>query len=772
MNPRNPVILCVDDEAANLRLLEKLLVPRGYVVVSAASGKDALRKIKSQAIDLVLLDIIMPGMDGFEVCRQIKEDQKLRDIPIIMITVLTSKQDRIRGIEVGAEEFLSKPFDQGEVLARIKILLKVKELSDKRQYAEVALQKSHNELESKVQERTAELTQANAMLQADIIERMQIEETLQKSEENFRRSLEDSPLGERIATAKGETIYANKVILDIYGYANVEELNKIPLKERYTPQSYAEFHLRKKDRDRGDFGPSEYEINIVRKNGEIRHLLVLRKEVLWNGTRQFQVIYQDITERKWAEAALRESEERFRVLFESSRDAIMILEPPDWNFSTGNQTTVALFRAKNLQEFIYFGPGKLSPERQPDGRASIEKAREMIETAMREGSHFFEWTHIRTDGEEFSATVLLTRTEYAGKTILQATVRDITKQKKAQLMLRESEERYRAIIDTSRDCVFITSVAGRWLYMNDAAVELFDYSSREELSQVNISYLYVNPEERAKVISNITEHGYSKEFPVDLLRKDSSIINALITAVPRYGADGNVTGFQGTIRDITERKQVEEKIKNSLAEKELLLKEVHHRVKNNLLTIIGLIKMQETKADNERFNPLLQELEGRIRAMALVHESLYKSADLAHVDLQNYIETMSAQIRAQFSAERDIRFSVQGARVDVNLDIAVPCGLILNELITNAYKHAFPGNRPRSGKKKNEVTVTAKEKGGVCILTVADNGVGLPADLDWEKSNTLGLQLVRMLSHQINGSLEMERSSGTVFRLKFPVAVI
>jgi diguanylate cyclase (GGDEF)-like protein len=176
MNPRNPVILCVDDEEANLKLLENILVPRGYEVVSAASGKDALLKIKSQTIDLVLLDIMMPGIDGFEVCRQIKEDQKLRNIPVIMITALTDKQDRIRGIEAGAEEFLLKPFDQTEALARIKILLKVKELNDARARAEEALQKSHDELDCQVQERTAELAQANTILQAEITERKRREE--------------------------------------------------------------------------------------------------------------------------------------------------------------------------------------------------------------------------------------------------------------------------------------------------------------------------------------------------------------------------------------------------------------------------------------------------------------------------------------------------------------------------------------------------------------------------------------------------------------------
>jgi two-component system sensor histidine kinase/response regulator len=146
MNTPQPTILCVDDQEANLRLLENILVPRGYAVVSSAGGHDALLKIRSQVIDLVLLDVLMPGMDGFEVCRLIKEDQRLRNIPVVMITALTAKQDRIRGIEAGAEEFLSKPFDQTEALTRIKMLLKMKQLSDERERTEQALRESNDRL--------------------------------------------------------------------------------------------------------------------------------------------------------------------------------------------------------------------------------------------------------------------------------------------------------------------------------------------------------------------------------------------------------------------------------------------------------------------------------------------------------------------------------------------------------------------------------------------------------------------------------------------------
>jgi PAS domain S-box-containing protein len=139
----------------------------------------------------------------------------------------------------------------------------------------------------------------------DINERIEMEDALRRAEENFRRSLDDSPLGVRIVSSAGETLYANQAILDIYGYINYEELKRIPIKERYTPESYNEFKKRKEKRDRGEFGPSEYEISIVRKNGEVRHVQVFRKEVFWNSAKQFQVIYQDITQRKMLEEPLR-----------------------------------------------------------------------------------------------------------------------------------------------------------------------------------------------------------------------------------------------------------------------------------------------------------------------------------------------------------------------------------------------------------------------------------------------------------------------------------
>lgn len=175
----------------------------------------------------------------------------------------------------------------------------------------------------------------------EITERKRIEDALRKSEENFRHTFDDSPLGVRISSAVGETIYANRAILDIYGYDDIEELRSTPLQKRYTPDTYAEYLLRKEKRSRGESGPSEYEISIIRKNGETRHLYVFRKEIFWNGKKQSQVVYQDITLRRQTEERLNETLETLR---QSIRTTIQVLgtasEARD-PYTAGHQKRVA-----------------------------------------------------------------------------------------------------------------------------------------------------------------------------------------------------------------------------------------------------------------------------------------------------------------------------------------------------------------------------------------------------------------------------------------------
>ncbi|KAF0159074.1 MAG: response regulator receiver [Syntrophaceae bacterium] len=325
MNPLKPAILCVDDEEANRKLLEKLLVPRGYVVVSAADGKEALLKIKSQAIDLVLLDIIMPGMNGFEVCRQIKEDQKFRNIPVIMITASILKQDRIRGIEAGAEEFLSKPFDLEEVLARIKMLLKMKALDDERKNAEsqkeaalAALQKSHDELERRVRERTAELAQANETLQADIIERKQAEEKLLESKILFEAVVENIPL---MIFLKESTdlrfVIFNRAGEELLGYDRKDLLGKNNL-DLFPPAQAIHFMAKDREVLNGEaivMDIPEEQIQTAKKGQRVLHTKKVCIRSADGATKYLLGISEDITERKYAEEELQQTLESLRKSF-------------------------------------------------------------------------------------------------------------------------------------------------------------------------------------------------------------------------------------------------------------------------------------------------------------------------------------------------------------------------------------------------------------------------------------------------------------------------
>ena len=220
--------------------------------------------------------------------------------------------------------------------------------------------------------------------------------------------------------------------------------------------------------------------------------------------------------------------------------------------------------------------------------------------------------------------------------------------------------------------------------------------------------------------------------------------------------------------NITERKQAEEQIKASLREKETLLQEIHHRVKNNLAIISSLLELQSDAIWDEPARAAFQESQNRVRAMARIHEHLYRSQDLARVDMAEYVEGVVDYLSQSYGVYT-IALQIDVSDVALDIDTAIPCGLIINELVSNALKHAFPPDwqRPESG--QNQVRVALRLDDGQCKLTVSDNGAGLPADLNIKGQESLGLRLVNILSRQLKGVLEMNREGGTTFCLTFAI---
>jgi len=216
------------------------------------------------------------------------------------------------------------------------------------------------------------------------------------------------------------------------------------------------------------------------------------------------------------------------------------------------------------------------------------------------------------------------------------------------------------------------------------------------------------------------------------------------------------------------RKRMTAALNGSLAEKEVLLKEVHHRVKNNLAAIIGLVEMQGQDLANHSAGTSLAELSTRIKSMALVHEQLYQSENFANINFQEYLETLVAHLLWAYGKSGGIQVSIAAEGVTMGLDYAVPCGLLITELVTNTFKYAFPDGQGHTGATSCRLAVSASWDGAAYSLTVADNGVGLPAGLDWTTTTTLGLTLVGMVGrHQLQGKIELDRRDGTTFRLRF-----
>ena len=218
-----------------------------------------------------------------------------------------------------------------------------------------------------------------------------------------------------------------------------------------------------------------------------------------------------------------------------------------------------------------------------------------------------------------------------------------------------------------------------------------------------------------------------------------------------------------TARDISERKQARDRIQASLREKEILLKEIHHRVKNNMQIISSLLNLQADYVKDRQAKDLFIESRNRIASMALVHEELYRSKDMSRVELRDYVEKLLPRLLYSYGGEKQIRQLIEVDEARVTIRQAIPLGLIINELVTNSLKHAFVD------REQGLIGVSISHSDGRAHVRVHDDGVGLPPDLDIKKTQTLGMQLVTGLIAQLYGDLRVERDGGTGFFIDFPL---
>ena len=318
------------------------------------------------------------------------------------------------------------------------------------------------------------------------------------------------------------------------------------------------------------------------------------------------------------------------------------------------------------------------------------------------------------------------------------------------------------ILDSMAEMLFVVDASGTIQRVNRAAQERLEYGE-SELEGRPITRLFDDEQPWTPGDADpLQRQGYTRHAERVLRTKKGHTLPVLFSQAALRSDRADLQGIVCVAQDISERKEAEEQIKASLREKEVLLREIHHRVKNNLQVISSLLHLQSKSVDGAEAQRLFAESQDRIRSMALIHERLYQSDDLARVDFAAYLDRLTEHLVRSYNARpNDIELDVQAEASAMSVDQAIPCGLIVNELVTNALKHAFPDG------EGGTIAVHFHRTDEDAHLVVEDSGPNPPSEADLSESNSLGFKLVRGLVQQLNGTLEVSSPSGLRIDIRF-----
>jgi PAS domain S-box-containing protein len=473
-------------------------------------------------------------------------------------------------------------------------------------------------------------------------------------------------------------------------------------------------------------------------------------------------IAKDITERKKYEESLQQSEERFKSIYSQSPIAIELYDSKG-HLIDANDKCLELFGVDSAEEvkgFKLFEDPNLSDK----AKADLKKGKSVryeapFDFELVKKLNLYNTSKSGVITLDVSIVPWATGERLPGYLVH---VQDISERKEAEGVLHLQSE----IAANASEGIYLVSVSDLSIvYANPKFEEMFGYGLGEIIGKhVSIINAHTdkNPVETANEIGAALERDGYWRGEVKNIKKDGTEFWGLSTiSIFRHHEYGDV--YLSIQRDITDYKNAEDAIKSSLKEKEALLQEIHHRVKNNLQVIVSLLDLQSEKISSEESLTSLMEVQGRIKAIALIHEQLYQSKDVALIDFNSFVKTLVDRIFQSFKPVSDnIKLKVDAKEVSLEIGQAISSGLIINELVTNALEHAFPDGR------KGEIQVKIRGKSGNVEIIVRDNGVGFVNEFNFKKVKTLGLHLVKILSEdQLDGKLEMTNDKGTEFRINF-----
>jgi len=595
----------------------------------------------------------------------------------------------------------------------------------------------------------------------NITEKKKLEDELQKSEKLFSTIFRTSPVGIGISSVEeGRFFEVNDAILKKTGYTREEMIGRTATELGLWVDADERSRMMSIVRDTGSVHGME--VKFRTKSGEINDVIFSAEPIELEGQRYLLAMIVDITEKKKIETALKESEERYRNLVESAEDGIVLTDLNGRHLFVNTAYSTRLGYEPD-DDPNPSGLGLVHPD-------DIQNLRVGAREMFARGFHTFDYRIRHRDGRWLhkSSRCTVIRDDSGKPQSVMAIIRDVTEHRHAEERLRRSEADLAEAQRVAKIGSWSFDIANRSVNWSDELYRVFDID-RSEFNGFYDSFMErVHPDDKEKVLEtnrNAVERGEPFEVEYRIRSRDGGMKHIREIGYAMKDGDGAITGLFGTAQDISEQKAVEEALKRSLEEKPALLKEVHHRVKNNLQIVASLLSLQANQSLNRETVEMLQETKNRVYSMALLHEALYRSGSLAHVDFEKYLRDISIGLMEAYGAKsRGIEINLHAEGIMLPLEQIVPCGLIINELLTNAFKYAFPDGR------KGSISVEMRSTGnGRLEVIVRDDGIGLPKDMDITRVSSLGLKLVTNLVSQLKGVLDVKSSpgGGTEFNIGF-----